>query len=226
MKFKILNHRYENTGGGCMVGFDTVWLPEEQRTIFVHTNDQGCSFYPVDNYFNDLEEEVEPFTWLDFDAYFPSEHLYGEVAKACLSNFIIDDRGAVVSWAWLPDFVRDQITVHYKDWIMKERNGCFTIDRGKVVIDEAYEETPNRMAQATCHLRYVNLIGSLRNLMDAYLRLCADWSQTSEFDDLLSEEYPFHVSFDELEIPDWVNNSVFKIMENMIEKIEGAKEEM
>lgn len=216
MKFKILNHRYEDTGGGCMVGFDTVWLPEEQRTIFVHTNDQGCSFYPVDNYFNDLEEEVEPFCWINFDTTFPSEHPYGEVAKACLSNFIKNDYQTCVSWEWLPDFVRDQITDHYKNWVMEESDGFFTVERGKIYFDESYEVPPDRGAQAVYCMHYVDLVNALTNFRDAYCTLRYWWEMADDTQLSLEKDYPFHLSFGDLDVINWANEGIQNIVRNNI----------
>lgn len=225
MEFEILSHSYENTGGGTMVGFDRVWIEDEKKVIFVQTNEMGCSFWHVDAYHWCLDD-AEPFLFLCTDTDNPASSAYGEIARECMALFVRDD-GTSLPWCWLSDGLREKVPAEYRNWFYENKpDECFEIKKGKVIFDDAYELQPNRIAQAAYHLRYVNLIGSLHNFMDAYLRLCAEWSQSSEFDDLLSEEYPFHVSFDELEIPDWVNNSVFKIMENMIEKIEGTKEEM
>ena len=226
MEFKIVDHSYENTGGGCMVGFATVWLPQIGKTIFIQTNEMGCSFFSTDTYHFDIEDDVDPFLTLSTDTKI-TDAPFEDLARECMGRYVKYEQYAALNWSWLSNSIRDQITPHYLNW-QKENDdtGLFVVNKGVFVPNDDYVAPPDRSAQAIYHLRYVNLIGSLRNFMDAYLRLCAEWSQSSEFYDLLSEEYPFHVSFDELEIPDWVNNSVFKIMEHMIEKIEEAKEEI
>lgn len=186
MEFEILTHSYESTGGGTMVGFDRVWIEDEKKVIFVQTNEMGCSFWHVDAYHWCLDD-AEPFLYLCTDTDDPSVSSYGEIARECMALFVKDD-GMSLPWCWLSDDLREKVPEEYAKWVYENRfDRCFEIEKGKVIFDDGYDLQPNRMAQAMYHLRYVNLIGSLHNFMDAYLRLCAEWSQTSEFDDLLEE---------------------------------------
>jgi len=39
MNYQVQSHDYTNTGGGCMVSTFQVWLPDENKTLFVHVNE-------------------------------------------------------------------------------------------------------------------------------------------------------------------------------------------
>lgn len=58
MKYIICEQVYRNTGGHCMVGFSTVYFPEENRTLFVFNNYEFCQIATADILYLDGEYDL------------------------------------------------------------------------------------------------------------------------------------------------------------------------
>lgn len=91
--FKILNYDYINTGGNTMVGIFTVWLPEELRTVYALTNEDGCNLSVVDYISNELD--IYDYDELIFDhCTFGTLHTYDkyfELYRYCLNKYTKSD---------------------------------------------------------------------------------------------------------------------------------------
>lgn len=227
MKFKILKHTYENTGGGCMCGFDEVWLIDEDRTIFAATNESGCTFHTVDTYHHGIDDTDACFDWVNTDDPNAEKHRYFKLAKACYNLYLQDEPVGYADYLWLSDEIRQEITPEYKKWVEEEDCTCFEISRGRLVIDERYKAPPNPEVQVAHCLPYIDLIGALLNFRDAYVNLCSIWQRFDDSKLPLHEEYPFHLSFDELGIMNWIDAGIENIVKlNIVEEILKIKEEM
>lgn len=206
MKFKIIRHTYENTGGGTMVGFDEVWLPEEDRTIFVRTNEMGSSFWTVDAYAGELDDK-EPFALVELDGGKWLEHRYFKLAKACMHRYVVDEGHAFLPYAWLPDEVQLQVSPHYYVWC--EANGeLYETDGHHLIINEHYAvpEVPT-LDNKTYH----RLMAALYAMKDAFHELNEVWDGVGgEVLDELGDSYPFEYSFDEMaiKVQEWVWNAL------------------
>ena len=58
MNYKVLSHDYTNNGGNCMVSTFQVWLEDENKTVFLHMNEEGGTLATCD-YINHEIEFVE-----------------------------------------------------------------------------------------------------------------------------------------------------------------------
>lgn len=226
MEFKIIQHLYENTGGGCMVGFAQVWLPEENRTIFTNCNDEGCSFFAVDAYHGDVD--IDPFDSVMFMDNSDEYHKYFEVARECLRRFLLRDGHNHLPFIWLPDEVRQQVTGDYTDWLIDTYgvdDPCYETDGAKLYLDEEYacilsehnRKIAAEKAAAVCAVsEKMAIVHSFLNFKDAYLALLEKWEKYPEVSDILVTQYPFDASFDELPIAPWCDDVVLALIEQAI----------
>lgn len=207
MDFKIIRHTYENTGGGTMVSFDEVWLPDEDRTVFVRTNEMGCSFWTVDAYAGELDE-IEAFDWVELDGGKWPSHRYFQLARECVRLYVIDDGPMRMPYEWLPEMVQAQVTTHYRDWCMK--NGeWYETDGTKLIVDFLYEAP--KEAVKLDHKTYHRLVAALYGIKDAFHELNEVWDGAGgEVLDELGDSYPFEYSFDEMaiKVQEWVWNAL------------------
>jgi len=230
MDFKIINHTYENTGGGCMVSFDTVWLPEEDRTIFVHTNEMGCSFFTVDTYHSELYD-VEPFHSIDTTMSYAELPKYFDVARECMRRYLRDDGINGLPYSWLPTKVQEQITADYIHWLNErydDPDPFYQTDGEKLYLDDEYAEILSEQrrklaaeeAAAVCAFTdMIDAASAFINFKNAYFDLVEKWERHQDIIDeiLLDGQYPFDVSFDELPVPEWCDDVVRNLFK------EGAK---
>lgn len=205
MDFKIIRHTYENTGGGCMVSFDEVWMAEEDRTIFVQTNEMGCSFYTVDAYHGEVE--IDPFSWIEIDGGKWLHHHYFELARECVRRYAIDDGGEIVMpYEWLPDDVQKQVTPDYRKWNQTELGGQYLTNGRQLIIEEAYDPTASDLISLD-DKTYHRLAAALYGIKDAFHELNEVWDGAAgEVLDELGNSYPFEYSFDEMaiKVQEWV----------------------
>ena len=87
-RFKVLDFEYFNSGGHCMISIFTVWPPEENKTIYALTNEEGCTLATVDYIRNDLniddydELMIESVDWGTITGY----EKYFELYRYCLNQ--------------------------------------------------------------------------------------------------------------------------------------------
>lgn len=229
MEFKILSHSYENTGGGCMVGFASVWLPEENRVIFVQTNDEGSSFWTVDAYHAGLDT-LKPFDYLTTTYTSAVTHKYFEVARECMRRFLRCDGRHSLPYVWLPDQVKEQVTEDYTKWLYEEHGVSYPFyfaDETKLYMEEEYEDlireqnrkrAAEEAAAIVADLNRAEIVVAFENFKRAYADVVSVWSKERELvSNILVEDYPFDQSFDELGVPQWCDDVIRGVL------LEGRK---
>lgn len=220
MEFKILDFMYENTGGHCMVGFAQVWLPEENRTVFVNVNGEGCSFWPVDAFHGEIDDVT---SFADISAMDSSgvDDKYFEVARECMRLFLHHDGPVELPYAWLPEAVKVQITEEYTEWLQENyycEEPMYEVDDVHLYLDEGYQElvsmrnrqAANEKAAAVCAAsERLGVINAFLNFRNAYQELVKRWEMNKDdVNDILVEHYPFDESFDELAIIPWCDDVI------------------
>ena len=130
VKFKVLNYEYMNTGGNCMVGIFQVWLPDENRTIYALTNEEGCTLATVDYISNELEIDDYDELMIDYVDWgrVTGYEKYFELYRHCLNQYLKDDckyfavsRG--VPFHLLSDELQKTVDVDYLAWLEAEGDG-------------------------------------------------------------------------------------------------------
>ena len=152
--FTVVNYEYLNTGGNCMVGIHEVWLRDENKTVYVYTNEEGGTIAAVDYIRNDLQIDDYDELMLDYVDWgrVTGHEKYFELYRRCLNDYTKDDckhfgytRG--LSYHLLSDELRKQVTEDYAEWCAAE-NGCLIdTDGEKVIVSPSYE-APDEPLQA------------------------------------------------------------------------------
>lgn len=145
--YTILNYEYMNTGGNCMVGIHEVWLPEEHKTVYVYTNEEGCTMVAVDYIRSELMvddyDEVN-IDYCDFDRLTGHEK-YFELYRYCLNQYTKDDckyfkMRRRIPYHLLSDDLQKQVTPEYLEWLEYEGiDGIYT-DGYKIFVNDNYEQ--------------------------------------------------------------------------------------
>lgn len=229
MDFKIIKHTYENTGGGCMVGFDEVWLPEEHRTIFVRTNEMGCSFWECDAYSAELDD-IEPFDDISTEDEYGYQHKYFDLARECMRRFLFDDGINYLPFAWLPDIVQKHVTVDYKDWLIHTQGfveHVYETDGKRLYLDNEYmamldeqkeKERAAELVAVQSELERAEIMTAFENFKCSYMELVKVWDKNRlKINSILVTEYPFDQSFDELEVVQWCNDIIYEIAKEAVQ---------
>ncbi len=124
VNFKVLNYEYINTGGNTMVGVFTIWLPDELRTIYALTNEEGCNLSVVDYISNDLE--IHDYDELIFDNcvfnFLNDTDKYFELYRYCLNEYTKSDCRyfgitRCIPYKLLSDELQASIDANYLAWL-------------------------------------------------------------------------------------------------------------
>lgn len=145
-QFKILNSDYVNTGGNTMVGVFEVWMPEENRTVYMYVNEEGAGMSTVDYIRNDTSlddyDEVQ-FGNVEWSSITGNEK-YFELYKQGLMTYLKDDCkrfGYIKSLPYflLSEELQSSIDDDYREYIEEEYDGLFDTDGYKVLIKDTYK---------------------------------------------------------------------------------------
>ena len=145
--FTILRYNYVNTGGNCMVGIHEVWLPDDNRTAYVHTNEEGCSLVTVDYLEHDLELDdydsvtLEYYNWDDISP----RCKYFELFRRCYNDYLKDDCKRFgylreTPYALLSDDLQKQLDADYLGWLKSNGYSGVTTDGFKIVENPYYND--------------------------------------------------------------------------------------
>lgn len=146
-KYIVLDHRYMNTGGGCMVSTFTVYTRVGRRTSFINVNDEGCTRTTYDYIlFGDFENVsmswgyvMADYTWDDFaiDSYLATaEPEKYELYKYCQfehykKTYSVDHCNTPIPVNWLPASLYNTLTTRCAEW--HKTNGAFIETNGTKV---------------------------------------------------------------------------------------------
>ena len=145
-KFKVLNYEYLNTGGNCMVGIFTVWLPALKQTVYVLTNELGCTITTVDYISNEIDiEDYDEVTIdrCDFDN-LCAAYTHFELYRHCLNEYTKSDCryfGSTYAWPYhlLSDELQSEVHHEYLEWCKENNNGCIPTDGVKIIVHPDYD---------------------------------------------------------------------------------------
>jgi len=144
--FKVLNYEYLNTGGNCMVGIFTVWIPALKQTVYALTNEVGCSLVTVDYISNELEiDDYDELTIdrCDFDE-LQANATYFELYRYCLNEYTKSDcryfgNTIAIPYHLLSDELQSEVHADYLVWCEENNNGCIPTDGEKIIVHPDYD---------------------------------------------------------------------------------------
>lgn len=204
-----------------MVNITDVWLTDENKTVYVFTNEEGCTMSTVDYTRNNItvddyeEVNVDYFEYLDLTSDEMKANKYFELYRDCLNEFIkryceYFKTKRVLPFVLLSDELRGQITAEYRKWHEANISERFMTDGCKIIIEEGYTPyKPLRMEKE-------KLTFALWQFKHAHQQMVEAW-HSAYYIDLnklkANEKYPFATSFDELEVADWVDSVVDELFD-------------
>lgn len=145
--FNVLNYRYMNTGGNCMVGIFEVWLPEEKRVVYALTNEEGCTLSVVDYISNELV--VDDFDELIIDyidwGRATGDEKYFELYRHCLNEYTYSDCRYFGTTRQLPYFLlsnalQRKVSTEYLQWMEANEYDLIETDGVRIIESPDYEE--------------------------------------------------------------------------------------
>ena len=144
MNYNVISHNYVNTGGHCMVSVFEVWLPDENRTVFVNVGEGYSTITTVNHIMSDLEiDNFDKITVTTLN-YTESDdctvtNKYFELSRYCLFEYLKKDckyMGYIESlpFVWLLPVYQQQISDVERQFVKDEHGGCFDTDGYHVTV--------------------------------------------------------------------------------------------
>ena len=144
MNYNVISHNYLNTGGHCMISVFEVWLPDENRTVFVNVGDECCTITTVNHIMSDFEiDDFDKITVATLN-YKESDdctvaNKYFELCRYCLFEYLKKDckyMGYIESlpFIWLLPVFQQQISDLERQFVEYEYGDYFDTDGYHVTI--------------------------------------------------------------------------------------------
>ena len=139
MNYKVISHNYENAGGNCMISVFEVWLPDENRTLFVNVGEDYVSLTTVNHVMSDVQIDdydavtIETLSYkVDYD-----QSDYFDLYRYCLFEHLKKDckhhnRFESLPFVWLLDTFKVQISAEQREYA-EENFGRYFITNGYAV---------------------------------------------------------------------------------------------
>lgn len=138
MNYQIMNHEYLNTGGHCMVSVFEVWLPDENRTVFVNVGEGYCTITTVNHIMSDIEiDDFDKITVAMLSYSEPDEYAvtndYFELCRYCLFEYLKKDcmygcYRESLPYEWLLPAFKVQVLLIERQFVEDECSGTFDTD--------------------------------------------------------------------------------------------------
>lgn len=146
--FTVLNYNYLNTGGNCMVGIFDVYLPEENRVVYMLTNEEGCNMATVDYISNELivndydELIIDYVDWGRVTGYEKHFELY----RYCLNEYTKSDckyfgYTRELPYHLLSDELQSKVPAGYCDWCKDNNGDVIATDGEQIIVNPDYDPT-------------------------------------------------------------------------------------
>lgn len=156
--FTILHYNYMNTGGNCMVGIHEVWLPNDKRTAYVYTNEEGCSIVAVDYLGHAIEVDNFDEVILEYYRWDEISHRckYFELFRQCYNDYLKDDCKRFdytreVPYEMLSDDLQKQVDTDYLAWLESNGYNGIATDGFKIVENPYYNDPGDDDEPAVCY---------------------------------------------------------------------------
>lgn len=160
MNYQVQSHNYTNTGGGCMVSTFQVWLADENKTLFVHVNEEGATLATCDYINNDIDyderTQIENVRIEELDKANP----YFELYRYCVLEYVKRDCKRYnykmhLTYDMLPDNLQQELTAEYLKWHYENIGNTFETDGYDLFLSEDYVEPDPEIIQAKEMLKYM-----------------------------------------------------------------------
>ena len=162
-----------------MVSTFQVWFPDENKTMFVHANEEGGTLATCDYINNDIEYD-ETMQLENFSTeYLTKECDKFELYRYCVIEYLKKDckrysYKAKLTYDLLPEELQQQITADYRKWHEEEIGDTYETDGHELFLSDDYVEPDPEIIQAKEMLQY------MEDVMD-------EWHNA--FDESLNEKF-------------------------------------
>ena len=144
MNYNVISHNYLNTGGHCMISVFEVWLPDENRTVFVNVGEEYCTITTVNHIMSDLEiDDFDKITVATLN-YKESDDCtvtneYFELCRYCLFEYLKKDCKymgyfELLPFVWLLPVYQQQISSLERQFVEDEYGDYFETDGYHVTV--------------------------------------------------------------------------------------------
>lgn len=160
MNYQVQSHNYTNTGG-CMVSTFQVWLSDENKTLFVHVNEEGATLATCDyvNNYIDYDErtQIENVRIEGLD----KANQYFELYRYCVLEYVKRDCKRYdykmhLTYDMLPDNLQQEITTEYLKWHYENIGNTFETDGYDLFLSEEYVEPDPEILKAKEMLQHMS----------------------------------------------------------------------
>lgn len=211
MNYKVLSHDYTNTGGNCMVSTFQVWLEDENKTVFLHMNDEGGTLATCD-YINHEIEFVEDMMLENFNVEsIGDDDKYLELYRYGYFEYLKKDcvrfrTTYSVRLMMFPTELLSNIRNEYIEWHLENIGEYFETNGEELLIEKDYEGSAYKVVMTR------ETYNAINNFKRAFELLSEHYD--SRLFEFLSDRYPFSYSFDELsmDVGEWCDDLVEDVM--------------
>lgn len=148
MSYTVLNHNYQNTGGGCMVSSFMLYDDTAKRTLFMLLTEEGGTIATADYVMQDVEYSDELIIDMaNFDVLQPSDDNF-ELYRQCLAEYIkkdcsYNDTTVELRYEMLSDELQKQLSDEYIAWHKAEIGDRYeTNGKRMICVDRYLEQHP------------------------------------------------------------------------------------
>lgn len=218
-RFDVRNYEYMNTGGNTMVGIHDVWLPDENKMVYVFTNEEGCTISPVDY----IREDFEPY---QFDDLQTEDYDWGrvtgyekrfELLRACFNAYTEDDCRYFgitrrVPYYLLSDALQKKVDADYLVWSEAVSDGLVETNGREVIIEPDYN--PQLESERTDEW-----LQEIKDYQQWHDNLVNKNTTDEELDKLYMEEYTLTIAGKTIKLPydadtfNHVNDLLLRVIE-------------
>lgn len=216
-EFRVVDYEYLNTGGNTMVGIHEVWLPDEMKTIYCFTNEEGCTISPVDYIRKEFDVDpsllTENYDWGRVTGY---EKRF-ELLRRCFNDYTKDDCKYFgitrrVPYYLLSDELQSKVHVDYTVWSESESDGLIETNGDSIF------EDPDFSAQFEDEVD--EKLQAVKDFKEWHDNLINNRSTDEQLDELYSMEYSIRVGGRRVKLPfdaDTFNN-ISNVLKRVIEE--------
>lgn len=215
-RFDIRDYEYMNTGGNTMVGIHDVWLPDENKMVYVFTNEEGCTISPVDYIRNDVEPhqlddlQTEEYDWGRVTGY---EKRF-ELLRACWNAYTEDDCRYFgitrrVPYYLLSDALQKKVHADYLVWSEAESDGLVETNGREII------EDPDFSAQFESEED--KKLQKVKDFQQWHYSLIENRDTDEKLDELYSSHYTLIINGKSIKLP--FDADTFNGVDNLLKRV-------
>lgn len=145
MKYKVLSHRHEMTGGYCTAGIFCLQDVTNGELRYLIFYDNRGALATKDFILQDIDDIDEVLIdTFEIDT-LDTNHENFELYRYCYNEFVKDDCRYFKSTKWLPyrllsDSLRDQLSLDYIRWHRQNVGDYFETDGYRIIFADGYNK--------------------------------------------------------------------------------------